>query len=296
VTAAELQAMTARLFVDRAFREWFRHAPRDAARGYLLSAEETDMISAVDDERLAVYADSLRERRRQAIATAYPLSRMVAGDDFERYADRYCDLNPGLPERERVLGFGNYLRECLEAEVRLPCFARDLAIYERHLVDLRGLTAARFPTDTGVSSGTMLSLSTVDSWGAAGRLDGSLSTVADLDADRDEARPWLSSRPRLASWARVAVFDYDIPEIVADLERTGVPPAASPTPTGVVMRRVGERTTPEIFRIEVRVAAMLLRCTGEPTVAALAEQCRLDPERLAALLASLATMQVIACW
>jgi len=290
VTAAELQAMTARLFVDRAFREWFKHAPRDAAHGYLLSAEEMDMVSAVDDERLAVYADSLRQRRREAIEAAFPLSRMVAGDDFGRYADRYCDLKPGLPERERVLGFGDYLRECLQAENRLPQFARDLATYERHLVDLRGLTRARFPTDAGVSPGAVVSC------GAGTGADGSLSRVADHDGDLGESRSGPSSRPRLAAWARAAVFDYDIPSIVADLERTGVPPAPSPVPTGIVMRRAGERTTPEIFRIEVRVAAVLRQCTGESSVAALAEQCRLNPERLAALLASLAAMRVITWW
>lgn len=272
--------MTARLFVDRAFREWFRHAPRDAARGYLLSAEEMDMIGAVDDERLAVYADSLRQRRRQAIAAAYPLSRMVAGEDFVRYADRFCDLTPGLPERERVSGFGDYLRQCLGAETRLPRFARDLAEYEGHLVDLRGLTATRFPTEAGASSG-------------AGHPDGTASTIAACEPGRDESQPELSSRPRLAPWARVAVFDYDIPAIVAELERTGVPPSPSPVRTGVVMRRVGERSAPEIFRIEVRVAEMVARCTGETTLAALSEQSGLDPHRLATLLTSLAAMRVI---
>ena len=251
--------MTARLFVDRAFREWFRHAPRDATDGYRLSSEELDMVSAVDDERLAVYADSLKQRRREAIAAAYPLSRTVAGDDFERYADRYCDLTPGLPERERTLGFGDYLRECLEAETRPPHFAAELATYERHLVDLRGLEVTRPPMDAGVPSGA------------------------------------AAPRPRLAEGTRIAVFDYDIPAIVADLERTGASPAPNPHPTGVVMRRLGERTAPEIFRIEVRVAALLRRCTGERTLAALAEECCLDPELLAALLARLAAMRVITC-
>lgn len=103
MSVAEMQAAFARLSVDDAFRHWFELAPEAALSRYGLTDQERESLSSVNHKMLALFAETLKDKRRSKVLSFFPLSMGVGEELVRRYFDRFYDLRPvepgaGVPE------------------------------------------------------------------------------------------------------------------------------------------------------------------------------------------------------
>ncbi|WP_166427280.1 PqqD family peptide modification chaperone [Nonomuraea mesophila] len=240
MTMAETQAALARLYVDEAFRGWFAHAPDEALRKYELTEPEKDTLKAIDKKMVALFAQTLRDKRRGRLVATFPLTSRVCGREIVgRYFERYYDLHPAQPNMlvaEHAMAFGRFLVDCIAITASLPSYATDLCQYEQTMSEMR-LTP--LPTDDLLL------------------LDAAPPPDADVPPQ---------ARPVLAPGIRILRLDYDIPSIADAIERGEAPQDARPTPVVLVMR-VLPQGLPEAFRVNEATAALLDLCTGDRTTA-----------------------------
>ncbi len=234
MTAAELQAAAARLYVDEAFREWFMLAPaRDTAR-YELAAAERDLLTSLDRGRLARHCDTLRDQQCRLVKTAYPLTARVLDEEVARYSGRFYDLGTlasGKSERDYIIQFGQFLHDSLAASPSVVPYDVDLCRYELLINEL-----------------------TTYHWAKLSRCDESPGT---LSAD---------AYPVLLSHVRIGHFDFDIPAIVDALETNRAAESYYPKPISVVFRARPDSTFPELLRISDSLARVLDSCTGDLSI------------------------------
>jgi glycosyltransferase involved in cell wall biosynthesis len=251
VTMAETQAALGRLYVDEAFRGWFAHAPDEALRTYSLTDSEKDMLKAVDQKMVALFARSLRQKRRERIPQSLPLVAKVYGTELLlHYFDRYYDLHPAQPNHafaEQLLWFSRYLVECLALEPSAPPHAADIARYEVALTEKR-LTSV--PGDD----------LTLIRWSAGDSAEQKTSFVE-------------NDRPMLAEGVSVLRFAHDVPAILADIEQDALAAEYPQKATALVVRSV-PHASPEILRVNPATASLLDLCTGEYTVAVITARTR----------------------
>src|SRR5215211_5317659 len=107
MSAAEMQACLARLYVDEPFRRLFFLDPT-VLDDYWLTADEAAAIRGVERDQLEYYAASLRMKRRGQIEWAYPVLFGLAPREIAAYYSRYYQLHiarPDLSPQEDVLRF-----------------------------------------------------------------------------------------------------------------------------------------------------------------------------------------------
>jgi hypothetical protein len=237
MTAAELQAAAARLYVDEAFREWFMLAPARATARYELTAAERDLLTSLDRDKLAWHCDRLRDRQCRLVKSAYPLTARVLDDEVARYSGRFYDLGtlaPGKSERDYVILFGQFLHDSLGASPSVVPYDADLCRYELLINEL-----------------------TTYQWTKLRRCDESHGTLSD------------DAYPALLSHVRLGHFEFDIPAIVDALQTNRAAKSCYPKPTSIVFRAKPESTFPELLRISGPLARVLDRCTGDHTIGGL---------------------------
>lgn len=133
---AEFQRALAQLYTDQDFRERFGANPGSMGFEAGLTPAEIQQLTAVSQEQLAFFAQSLRHKRFRAICSLLPGTYQNLPDfqaHFETFAPRFL---PSGTQKHLwdALEFGRYLRQKARA---LPARLREGLLYEEICVFTR---------------------------------------------------------------------------------------------------------------------------------------------------------------
>jgi hypothetical protein len=239
MSMSELQACLARLYIDENFRRLF-YIQSGVLSEYLLTDVERAAVEQIDRHMLDFFASSLRRKRRERIARAYPATFQLDGKALDRYWHRYCAIfitHGDTSFEEEAKAFGHFLWESLVDPTELPPFARDLVLFE--LEDFQARDIAR-----------------------------RMRAIEAPQEGPTQATP--RSVPRLRDGARLRRFSYDIPVIEDELQRNGVGAATSAAELGqyaFVFFPPSEFNGVATMRLSAPLARVLEQCDGTASVA-----------------------------
>lgn len=242
MSAAEMQACLARLYVDDAYRKLFDLAPETPMDDYQLTHDELAALKSIDKKMLNHFAAVLKGKRREKFQTAYPLLFKVPGIDINRYYNRFYHLysaKPHEPFLSQALVFGEFIEDCLAAETDIPSYASDLARYERLY-----FAAEYFP-------------SSFDSF----------NTINDLAPDQQQASSLcMDAQPTMLPGVQCATFAYDVVKIAAALETQQEPANPQKGSYSFIFQQKAGGHFPSIFAISGATKMLLSLCDGSHTV------------------------------
>lgn len=262
MSAAELQACAARLYVDATYRRLLGRDPGAALAEYRLTDEEQEALLGLDRERLELFASTLKQKRRSRLEEAYPALFRLQPPDFAFYCDRYFQLRLAWPEgspAEDAFAFGRFMADTLAATEEAPPWAADLARYELVLYA------------SSQSSGAT-PLSHAASAAAAG--------------------------PRLSPGIRLERYRYDVPRLASEL-LAGKLPEPIEEECAIAFRERPEDSLARAFRLSAATADLLELCDGSrpvPDIAAHLERTHgrpMIPQEIDEILQRLRDLRVI---
>lgn len=241
----EMQACLAQLYVDDAFLRLFEVSGDTALGQYRLTEEERIAIKAIDRVRLRLFADSLRMKRKKRFEIAFPMLFTINSAALNRYYDRYYNLRrigPDDIQFDLTMGFGKFLEEVLAGDEELPCYASDLARYERLYYAARfDPQASTQPTD--------------------------LVEPGDLFPD-----DLLAGRPILRRGTQAGEFGYDVRALQEALERGDRPEIAAPGEIHLAFVPGHGPGNAKIFRLTPATHRLISLCDGRRTVSEIVDR------------------------
>jgi hypothetical protein len=246
MSIAEMQACLARLYVDEAFRKLFYLDPATLDE-YRLTDKEAAAVRGIDRAMLEYYAASLKNKRRGRIERAYPVLFALDQAELTHYYSRYYQLYTSragqLPQQD-VLDFGMFVEESVVGADHMPPYTADIARYERLYYQVR--FAPRFCAATASAA---------------------QAAPHRITADDDV--------PFLRDGIEIADFEYDVAELEERLHAGGAAPDARDlvrAPSTIAFRPSTSTSATKMLRLNGATRAVLDRCDGSRTVAAIAAE------------------------
>lgn len=95
---ADLQAVLARLYTDKPFRESFLADPENACQSFDLTEGERKSLLAVDRTALNMFARSLIGKRLEGVRPLLPAIAALLGQRLRMLFERYCEQAPVLDD------------------------------------------------------------------------------------------------------------------------------------------------------------------------------------------------------
>jgi hypothetical protein len=238
MSRAEMQACLARLYTSEPFRKLTRLDPSATLDHYVLTPLEREAILSLNPRMVDFFARSLKTKRKDRFAPVYRAVFGINPQEAERLWSRYYEIHPASPN-DRLMHdidrFGHFLEESVRNDDRWPAFAADMARFER----LRYASGA-----------------------ARARLTGGVAWANSTPVDA--LAP--GSRPILADGVAVARFDYDVVDLVEEIDQGSVPAQAEPVDCILVFQPINDSDQAKVFRVNGPTMAVLSRCDGEHTV------------------------------
>jgi hypothetical protein len=241
MSAAEMQAYVARLYVDDTFRQLSELAPELTLAGYKLTAAEQEAVCGLDRPMLAFFAASLKSKRKNKVLQAYPALFRMDAATMDRYYDRYVQLYSARPEEtvfDDIVAFGHFIAATLDGDPDLPAFASEVAHYER--VYYTTNTAAEPAAGDAAGGGELPPLP------AAGR-----------------------AVPVPAPGAAWATFNVDVLALAEALRHGREPGEPRAGEQHIVFQKLPGAAAPKVFRISTGTRMLLDLCDGRRDVAAI---------------------------
>lgn len=231
MSAAEMQAYLARLYVDDSFRELSRLAPERTLAGYKLTEAEREAVRGLDASRLGFFATSLKNKRKQKLTQSYPALFRLDAVWMDRYYDRYAQLYPARPEEtvyDDILSFGRFMEDTLAGDPDFPPYASEVAKYER------------------------------------------LYYAANLsEPEEDHSLSGGGATPVLARGVSFATFSYDALAIAEALRHGREPGEQRAGEQCLVFQKPAGAPHPKVFRISAATRMLLDLCDGRRDLAAI---------------------------
>lgn len=134
MSLAEMQSYLAHLYTDDSFRKLFTLAPEASFEKYVLTESEKQALQAIDQRLLEYFATSLKMKQQEYLRTAYPTTFALPQPLVQRLFQRFYHDYPAKPHEDvftRIVDFGAFLEHMLEIDELAPCYASEVAKYER---------------------------------------------------------------------------------------------------------------------------------------------------------------------
>lgn len=134
MSLAEMQSYLAQLYTDDHFRTLFTLAPDISFEGYLLTEQEKQALRSIDQRLLEYFATSLKMKQQEYLRAAYPATFALLLPLVQRLFNRFYQNYPAKPHEDvlaRISDFGTFMEQVLATDEQAPCYASDLARYER---------------------------------------------------------------------------------------------------------------------------------------------------------------------
>ncbi len=241
LSIAEMQACLARLCADETFRRLCEHNPSVALDDYKLTENERQALLSIDRRMLVRFAQSLTQKRRAKLASAYPLTfSHLPQSELDRYYGRYHQLYPdrsGERFQEQAWEFGRFLEESVATDHDVAAYCPDLVRFERLF-----FAARVFPTEE-------------DDFKLNYRPEGQQPTSS------PSAR-----RPILCEGVYLGAFHYDVLDLVQRLTDGGDLDGLRSIDSFVLFRRNEVGLQPHLFAVDRDSYFVLEMCNGRRTV------------------------------
>lgn len=134
MSLAEMQSYLARLYTDDSFRSLFTLAPDVSFEDYVLTGAEKEALRALDRKLLEYFATSLKMKQQEYLRVAYRTTFALPPALVQRLFNRFYHYYPSKPHEDiftRVIDFGVFMEQSLAQDERAPCYASEVAKYER---------------------------------------------------------------------------------------------------------------------------------------------------------------------
>ncbi|HEY7416729.1 MAG TPA: hypothetical protein VH593_16205 [Ktedonobacteraceae bacterium] len=250
MSAAEMQACLAQLYVDDAFRKLFYLEPETTLKGYKLTTKEVDAIKGVNREMLDVFAEVLKRKRKKRFQAAYPLLFKLVGADMDRYFERYYRLYLAKPNEStspQILSFGEFMEQSLSHDEDYPPYTSELAQFERLYYAARLLPQSQDPLQA--------------------------ANTADDQCPQDVG---ADARPFLRQGVQIAAFRFNLVKIVSNLQQQQAPADVEEGQYCTVFQPIKNALTPKIFAISPIIYHLLTLCDARRS----ASEITLEVEKL----------------
>lgn len=242
----EMQACLARLYVDDAFLRLFEVSGDSALSQYRLTEAERSAISGIDRVQLRLFADSLKAKRKPRFEIPFSMLFKINKAALSRHYDRFYNLRrigPHDIQFDLTMEFGKFLEEALAADEDLPCYAGDLAKYERLY------HSARFNP----------------------RAAGPLADV--VDGDGAPAEALLGEMyPVLRPGVEVGEFEYDIRGVQEAMERGEIPDRTDRGKFHVAFVPSVPPRRAKVFRLTPATHQLLSLCDGRSPLSEIVDE------------------------
>ncbi|HVS00665.1 MAG TPA: hypothetical protein VMW27_28860 [Thermoanaerobaculia bacterium] len=241
MSAAEMQAYLARLYVDDMFRHLSRLAPELTLAGYKLTEAEREAACGLDVPMLDFFAASLKSKRKKRMTHAFPALFHLDPGGMDRYYDRYVQLYPARPEEtvsDDVVAFGRFIETTLACDPDLPPYASEVARYERLYYAMNN--ALELEEGDVAASGEPPSL-----------------------PESGQAVPVL------AKGVAIAGFTHDVLALAEALRHAREPQAQSAGEQCLVFQKLPRSPSPKVFRVSAGTRMLLDLCDGRRDVEAI---------------------------
>lgn len=247
MSLVEMQSALARLYVDGALLERFCVNPAAVLAQYDLTPREAAAVAAIDRAAIRKFAGSLRMKTWGRFKQPYRFVHMLDEAVIRKHYHRFYELRPIQPNEafySPILEFGQFLERSFCGNPEVPCYASELARYERRFF-LARFEPRRVPA-------------------------------------RPAGPPPLlvltpQSRVTVAHGVRVVRFEYDMAALEKAMTAGVVPPTAERTDCAVVLHSLEPPGRARKFHVSTSTADLLALCDGQRSLARIAAALEAEP-------------------